>query len=264
MTVTWCCWGIVLCSFMSFTLQIEHCWWSGKVTPFSFWPWRVGSRVSQLTQLLPWCWWDVAPAMLVFLELELPIFRQNTHIPDVREDFTFCQSVPHSQELPVSLYFSDFLATPLNLCLHLWGRNSLFLPVPPACCCLVYCSVSSFQPVKVPAAHGLVQQAHCRPRVFTAQLATGSCTALTHFSLCWPQITGNEQLGRAARLLLPWAGSITLGPAAGAAPAWQCSERLEKFVGRRGFTAPPSAALLSLPLVVPRPLLPGEEREAGE
>lgn len=108
-----------------------------------------------------------------------------------------------------------------------------------------------------------MQQAHRRPRVFTAQLATGSCTALTHFSLCWPQITGNEQLGRAARLLLPWAGSITLGPAAGAAPAWQCSERLEKFVGRRGFTAPPSAALLSLPLVVPRPLLPGGRERLG-
>lgn len=128
--------GIVLCSFMSFTLQIEHWWWSGKVTPFSFWPWRVGSRVSQLTQLLPWCWWDVGPAVLVFFELGLPIFRQNTHIPDVKEDFTFCQLVPHSQELPVSLYFSDFLAsclpwTCVSICGAITASFSLF-PLPAA------------------------------------------------------------------------------------------------------------------------------------
>lgn len=42
--------GHVLCSFTSFTLQIEHSRWSGKVKPLSlgnppsFWRWRLGYR----------------------------------------------------------------------------------------------------------------------------------------------------------------------------------------------------------------------------
>lgn len=127
---------------MSFTLQIEDSRWSEQVTPFSSWHWGQGSRVSQLTQLLPWYLWDVGPAVLVFLELGLPIFRQNSYIPDVREDFTFFQLVPRSQEPPVCL-FSDFLASCLPwACVSICGAiTGLCLPVPPDCCWLVYCSV---------------------------------------------------------------------------------------------------------------------------
>lgn len=119
----------------------------GKVTPLSlgnppsfFWHCGLGSGVSQL---LPWCLWDVSPAVLLFPELGLHILRQNTHIPDVREDFTFFQLVPHSQEPPVCLSFSDFLASCLPwtfVSIH-GPKTGLCHPVPPDCCRLVYCSV---------------------------------------------------------------------------------------------------------------------------
>lgn len=101
--MTECCWGVVLCSFMSFTLEIKHVGGQGKAPPFLgrspfLLTLGVGSRVSQLTQLLLWCLWDVGPAVLVSSELGLHIFWQNTHIPDVREDFTFFQLVPHSHD----------------------------------------------------------------------------------------------------------------------------------------------------------------------
>lgn len=155
--------------------------------------------------------------------------------------------------------------SPLNLCLHPWAQNR---PLSPCSSWLLLpCLLLSFHPSsmwKSPlVAHGLAQQALCWPRALTAQLATASFTDLTYFSLSWPQITKNKLLCRGCRAPAP-AGQQhhAVLCTAGAAPAWQSREKLQEFVQRQLFRAP-SVAPFSVPLVVPRPLLPGEERQRG-
>lgn len=119
-----------------------------------------GAGVSQLTQLLPWCLWDVDPALLVFPELGHHILRQNTHIPDVGDLPFFSWSHTPRSCLCSSTSQTSWPAVSLEPVSPSVGPTqasfSLFLLTAAG---LVIAQFSSFQRVKVPACSSWISSA---------------------------------------------------------------------------------------------------------